>query len=98
MAQKHIKHFVRLGVDSLIIADIMLYNIEIAQTYSKDHTLKAESFYKSMFTSFSDATTYINDNGLLKIFSERLTQIVENSIDQNWFNYSAFERILEENC
>ena len=29
VAQKYIKHFISLGVDSFIIADVMLYNIEI---------------------------------------------------------------------
>jgi hypothetical protein len=42
------KHFTVLGVD-LIIADVMLYNIEIAQTFSSGHAIKQELFYKSMF-------------------------------------------------
>ena len=36
VAQKFIKHFILLGVDSFIIADVMLYNIEIAQTLSSE--------------------------------------------------------------
>ena len=34
VAQKFIKHFISLGVDSFIIVDVMLYNIEIAQALS----------------------------------------------------------------
>lgn len=34
IAQKYIKHFISLGVDIFIITDFMLYNIEIAQTFS----------------------------------------------------------------
>ena len=33
VAQKYIKHFTLLGVDPFVIADVMLYNIEIAQTF-----------------------------------------------------------------
>ena len=48
VAQKYIKHFILLGVDPFIIADIMLYNIEIAQTFSSENLIKQELFYKSM--------------------------------------------------
>ena len=36
VAQKFIKHYIALGVDSFIIADIMLYNLEIAQSLSEE--------------------------------------------------------------
>ena len=36
VAQKFIKHYISLGVDAFITADIMLYNIEIAQTLSAE--------------------------------------------------------------
>jgi hypothetical protein len=41
VAQKYIKHFSTLGVDP-IIADVMLYNIEIAQAFSAENTIKQE--------------------------------------------------------
>ena len=34
VAQKYIKHFISLGVDAFLIADLMLYTIEIAQKNS----------------------------------------------------------------
>ena len=36
VAQKFIKHFILLGVDTFIVADIMLYNLEIAQTFTSE--------------------------------------------------------------
>ena len=48
VAQKFIKHFISLGVDSFIIVDIMLYNIEIAQALSSEKQINNEAFYKSM--------------------------------------------------
>ena len=32
-AQKIVKHFITLGVEAAVIADVMLYNIEIAQVF-----------------------------------------------------------------
>ena len=44
IAQKLIKNFITLGVDSVLIGDLMLYNIEIALIYSRDHTIRQVSF------------------------------------------------------
>ena len=46
VAQKYIKHFTLLGVDPFVIADVMLYNIEIAQTFSSEHVIKQDLFFK----------------------------------------------------
>ena len=48
VAQKHMKHFKQLGVDASVIADVMLFNIEIAQSYSGEKEIKQDAFYKSM--------------------------------------------------
>ncbi|MCY1633897.1 DUF6155 family protein [Marinifilum sp. D737] len=90
VAQNYIRHFKRLGVDSSLIADIMLYNIEVAQTYTSEQFIKQESFYKSMLKSFQEAVTYIRDNGLDNEFKARLNKIVDESIDQSWMNSKGF--------
>ncbi|WP_321297923.1 DUF6155 family protein [Marinifilum fragile] len=90
VAQSYIRHFKRLGVDSSLIADIMLYNIEVAQTYTSEQFIKQESFYKSMLKSFQEAVKYIRDNGLDNEFKARLNKIVDESIDQNWMNSKGF--------
>ena len=90
VAQNYIRHFNRLGVDSSLIADIMLYNIEVAQTYTSEQFIKQESFYKSMLKSFQEAVKYIRDNSLDNEFKARLNKIVDESIDQNWMNSKGF--------
>lgn len=50
-AQKIIKHFISLGVDPYLIADVMLYNIEIAQVFSENARLNNDSFYKVFLTA-----------------------------------------------
>ncbi len=95
VAQKYIKHFILLGVDSFIIGDVMLYNIEIAQTFSSEKIVKQESFYKSMFNSFELAVNFMISNGILDEFKPRILAINKEAIQQNWFNSEEFSTITE---
>lgn len=94
VAQKYIKHFIVLGVDSFVIADVMLYNIEIAQTYSGDNPIKQELFYKSMFNSFEQAVNFIISKGIYNEFNNRIRNIYQETLDQKWSNEYEFERII----
>jgi hypothetical protein len=95
VAQKYIKHFILLGVDPFIIADIMLYNIEIAQTFSSEHPVKQELFYKSMFNSFDQAVVFLISNGILNEFKSRIHSIHNETIEQKWFNEPEFNAVIE---
>jgi Family of unknown function (DUF6155) len=94
VAQKLIKHFVVLGVDPFVIADVMLYNIEIAQAYSSENPIKQELFYKSMFNSFEQAVEFIISNGIYVEFKTRIGSIFQETVDQKWINQFEFERII----
>lgn len=94
VAQNYIRHFKRLGVEPSLIADIMLFNIEIAQTYSEEKELVKEAFCKSMLKSFEEAINYSEENGLTSEFSDRFEKIADECSDQNWFNQHLFERLL----
>ncbi|AWK06067.1 hypothetical protein HYN56_18275 [Flavobacterium crocinum] len=96
VAQKLIKHFMTLGVDSFVLADIMLYNIEIAQTYSSQNYIKQELFYKSMLNSFEQAINFIVSNGIFNDFKLRINAILEEIVTQKWKNKYDFEAILEK--
>ena len=95
VAQKFIKHFLSLGVDSFIIADIMLYNIEIAQTFSAEKMVKQELFFKSMLTSYQQAVSFMIEKGILDDFKNRVVAVKEESIAQNWFNQYEFMAVVE---
>jgi hypothetical protein len=95
VAQKFIKHFILLGVDSFIIADLMLYNIEIAQTLSSEKEIKAELFYKSMLTSFNQAISFLIEKGILIDFQSRVVAIKDETLTQNWANHYEFNAIVE---
>lgn len=95
VAQRFIKHYITLGVDSFIIADIMLYNLEIAQSLSVEKVIKQEQFFKSMLTSFQQAVSFMIEKGILLEFQDRVVAIKDNSIKQNWINKYDFTAIVE---
>lgn len=95
VAQKYIKHFILLGVDPFVIADVMLYNIEIAQTFSSENIIKQELFYKSMFNSFEQASKFIISNGIISEFKSRLIAICDEASSQKWKNVADFKTTIE---
>ena len=96
VAQKYVRRFIQLGVDPYIIAEIMLYNIEIAQTYSKERIIKQESFFISILKSYNEAVKFIEENSLGLDFNFRLEKIAEEAWKQDWFNKLAFENLQKK--
>ena len=95
VAQKFIKHFISLGVDDFMIADLMLYAIEIAQTYTAQKIVNSELFFKSMLSSYEQAIRFMIEKGILNEFQNRVEAIKEETIRQNWFNQYEFIAITE---
>ena len=95
VAQKYIKHFLLLGVDPFIIADVMLYNVEIAQTFSSENLIKNDLFFKSMFNSFEQVVVFLIANGILSEFKTRILVIHKETIVQKWYNETEFNAIIE---
>jgi hypothetical protein len=96
VAQKLIKHFKKLEVQPEVIADLMCFNLEIAQIYSGEKWIKQESFYVSMLNSFREACAYVNDLNLRNDFLPRLEKIVDETEEQRWFNNEAFENEIQK--
>jgi hypothetical protein len=94
VAQKYIKHFKQLGADPAMIADVMLYNIEIAQAWSGETVIRQDAFYKSILKSFEEAVTFIYENNMQSEFKIRLQKIVDEAVEQNWFNKNFFEKAI----
>ncbi len=95
VAQKFIKHFISLGMDSFLITDLMLYNIEIAQTLSLEKLITSETFYKSMLTSFQQALSFMIEKSILYEFKNRAEAIKNETVNQNWRNAEDFNAIIE---
>lgn len=94
-AQKYIKHFLTLGVDSFVIADVMLFNIETALKYSAKKELKYSSFYKSMLNSYKQVVEYVTANGIATEYKPRIEAIQNEVCRQYWENRKEFERIYD---
>lgn len=96
VAQNQIRHFLQLGVDPNLIADVMLFNIEIAQTFSSDKHNIAEAFSKSIFRSFEQAVNYIHQNELTSEFINRINKIKDEAEVQKWPNLYEFEKLTDQ--
>jgi hypothetical protein len=94
MAHKYIKQFIKLGMDPHLIADVMLYNLEIAQTFSGEKKVP-EAFYKSMLNSFNEAAVFVSTHGLLPEYKERIITIYQTTKEQNWPLAEGFSRSLD---
>jgi hypothetical protein len=94
VAQKQIKHFLKLGVEPHLIADVMLYNLEIAQAFSKERNVP-DAFFKSMLNSFEQTVQFVSVNGLLHDFKERIIKVYQESQEQDWLFGEGFSRVLD---
>lgn len=94
-AQKFIKHFISLGVDVYIIADVMLYSIEIAQTLASERHINQEAFYKSMLNSYEQSISFLIEKGILENFKSRVVAVKDNAVTLNWVNKYEFNAIVE---
>lgn len=96
VAQKYFKHFIQIGMDAPLVADLMLYNLEVALAFNRKKPQTAEAFYRSIATSFEQAVDFIRINGLEYSFNERILNVLKEVEDQHWYNAEAFHRKLEE--
>jgi hypothetical protein len=95
VAQKWIKKLLSLDADASLLADVMFFNIEIAQTFSSEHFIRQESFFTSMYKSFDEALRFVSEKGILNDFRGRIEKIAGDAWDQNWPNRSAFEDLSD---
>lgn len=96
VAQKYIKHFMTLGVDVTMVADLMLFTIETAQRFSSKRQIKYDSFYKSMLTAYQQAVNFMIENAILNEFLDRVVEVKEEVNRQNWMNKYEFNNFVEK--
>ena len=94
IAHKYIKHYIKLGVDPHLISDLMLYNLEVAQSFSVEKNVP-EAFFKSMGNSFNELVQYISLNALLSEYKDRIVACYLFATDHNWPNREDFSRSLD---
>lgn len=95
VAQKWIKKLIQLDAESTLLADVMFFNIEIAQTFSGEHYVRQDAFYTSFYKSFDEALRYVSEKGILAEFRGRIEKIAGDAWDQKWPNRNAFEDLAD---
>ena len=90
VAKKFIRNFIRLEADPSKIADLMLFNIEVAQQYYQEKPIRQTAFYNSILGSFQEAVDFIGTQFLIEEFHYRIQQIISNCRQQEWPNKDAF--------
>ena len=91
VAQKLIKHFHQLQLDPQLLLDLMLFNIETAQSFAAEKPIKQESFYVSMLKSFVEAIDFSISHGIRQYENHRIERISELAATLEWPNSEAFE-------
>ncbi len=95
IAQKYIKHFKTLGMNPLLLSDVMIFNIEIAQTFEQSNPGQPDAFYKSMLNSFKELLQYVTYHHLLEDLGERIEGIVSLAEDGKWPNADLFDEAAD---
>ncbi|OIQ31691.1 MAG: hypothetical protein BM555_05115 [Crocinitomix sp. MedPE-SWsnd] len=96
VAHKKIKEFIKLGVEASIVADLMIYNMEVAITFNAEYPSKQDAFYKSIQKSFSEAIMFVDDNGISSKFNPRIEKLIDHIYEQEWMNRGAFEDAMDD--
>ncbi len=96
IAQKYVKQFKTLGMEPALLADVMLFNIEIVQTFTEGQFNTPDSLYKSMLNSFQEAVQWLTYHSLLETFGSRVEAIIDKAESQKWPNAHRFEEFIDE--
>jgi uncharacterized protein YceK len=95
VAQKWIKKLLLLDADASLVADVMFFNIEIAQSFSGEHIIRQETFFTSLYKSFDEALRFVSEKGVIGDFKGRIVKIAGDAWDQQWPNRKAFEDLSD---
>ncbi len=94
VAQKYLRQFRTLGMAPYLVADLMLYNIETAQLFAREKKVP-EAFYKSMLNSFTEATGFISQQGLIPEFKARIVTVYAEIRERQWPLLEGFNKALD---
>ncbi|APU69943.1 DUF6155 family protein [Christiangramia flava] len=95
VAQKIIREYSKLEMAPDVLAEIMFYNVEIAQTFARGKDNISSAFEKSMYKSFEQAVSFLIENGILEAYKERIRKITVESHEQKWSNSYQFVSLAD---
>lgn len=91
IAHKAIKHFICLGVDKYIIAELMLFNLIVMVDFLNTKTKKTDSFCKSMHKSYCEALLFCTKHNMISEYKDQLENINNKYYNSEIINLNQFE-------
>lgn len=91
VAQKHIQHFKTIEMDASLIAEFMVYNLDITQLFCSEKKVNVTAFYKSILKSYRELIVFIIQKGIHFKFKERVEAIKNEAKAQEWENWFDFD-------
>lgn len=95
VAQKLIKHYMNLGVESSNILDLMLFNLDIQFKYAAQHKVSEITYPKSVYNSFKQAIDWMIRENLQVNNEQKIEGYVQKAAKLGWYNLYNFESDLE---
>jgi len=97
IAQKLIKHFQTLEVDPAVVANLMLYHVQLGVDFNKARAGISQAAQKSFGVSFRQLVQYARKNALYLQLLPQFTTIADRVWRENWHNAEIFSLALEGN-
>ncbi|MEJ2583909.1 MAG: DUF6155 family protein [Robiginitalea sp.] len=95
VAHRYIRHFRTLGVDPVVLSELMIFNLETAQRYESCRNCP-EAFYRSIYKSFQEWGNHLVHHGIYPEFRDRATSFVKGVEAADWPNKQACADYLEQ--
>ncbi|NMH28970.1 DUF6155 family protein [Flavobacterium silvaticum] len=95
VAHKYIRHFKSLGVDSSVLTELMLFNLETALRFSAKRETRYDSFTTSMLKSFRELVDYTSEQGISTIYKDKIQSISQEVSRQRWNNSESFSELAD---
>ena len=95
VAKKAISEFKKLSSNKVLIADLMIFYVEVGVRYTNEYGDINENFYFSMESMYENALKFIVTNKISNIFQDRCLEIVEDTVNIGWGFYDQLSELYE---
>jgi len=96
VAKKAITEFKKISQDKALIADLMIFYVEVGVEYTNTYGDIYESFYLSMEGVYEQAVNFIFDNDISILFKERCEEIVHDTDGMGWGFHEELSSIYND--
>lgn len=96
VAKKAVSEFKKLSSNKMLIADLMIFYVEIGVNYTNEYGDINENFYFSMESMYEQALKFISANNLSNSFQDRCLEIVENTVNIGWGFHDELSELYKD--